>query len=231
MSIDLFIDIETIPCQREGIREHLADRIDPPGNMTKAETIAKWEEEKKPEAVEAAYRGTALDGTFGEVIVIGWAIDDGPAHTFSREVGHSEAILLGGSLSAFDELRKAGPGQWNEIRWVGHNILGFDLRFLWQRCVINRVRPSVKIPHDARPWDSDRVFDTKLAWAGVQRQSVASMRELCPALGIEDHDTIDGSQVWDHIQAGDMDTVVEHCKQDVEKTRELFKRMTFQGES
>lgn len=42
------LDIETIPAQRDDIREYVASKVTHPGNISKAETIAKWNEEKPP---------------------------------------------------------------------------------------------------------------------------------------------------------------------------------------
>src|SRR3546814_4351137 len=49
--------------------------------------------------------------------------------------------------------------------FIGHNITGFDLRFILQRAVILGVQPPLNIPFGARPWD-ESVFDTMTQWAG-----------------------------------------------------------------
>lgn len=106
----------------------------------------------------------------------------------------------------------------------------FDLRFLFQRTVMLRMHPSVILPYDARP-GSDRIFDTMEAWSGWRNR--ISLDRLCKAfdiptkgseLGGED---IDGSKVWDYIAAGRAREVAEYCKADVERVREVCKRLTF----
>jgi hypothetical protein len=50
----IVIDIETLPTDREDVKQMIAAGITPPGSMKKPETIAKWEAEQKPAAVEEA---------------------------------------------------------------------------------------------------------------------------------------------------------------------------------
>ncbi|MDP3408109.1 hypothetical protein [Bosea sp. (in: a-proteobacteria)] len=78
----LYLDIKTIPSQRPGIRDEIAATITPPGNISKAETIAAWEAEKKPALVDEAYAKTAYDGAAGHVVAIAYGIDDGNEATW-----------------------------------------------------------------------------------------------------------------------------------------------------
>lgn len=73
----LYLDIKTIPSQRPGLREEIAATIQPPGNISKAETIAAWEAEKKPGLVDEAYAKTAFDGATGHLLSLAFAIEDG----------------------------------------------------------------------------------------------------------------------------------------------------------
>ena len=50
----LYLDAETLPSHDPAIREQIAGEIKPPGSMKKAETIAAWEAEEKPAAIEKA---------------------------------------------------------------------------------------------------------------------------------------------------------------------------------
>lgn len=217
----LYIDIETIPCQRDGIWDEIAASVDPPANMSKAETIAKWEADKKPDVVDEKYRRTALDGTLGEIVVIGCAIDDRPAFAEYRDLSVTESDFLSDALQLLaDHLSDRSP------TWVGHYITGFDLRFIWQRCVINNVAPPLKIPHNAKPWDS-QIFDTKTEWSGISGNSTSNLDALCKAMGMPGKGDIDGSKVWDYVKEGRVEEVAEYCKADVDRTRELHRRMTF----
>jgi len=118
------IDIETIPGQNPLIRQDIADTIKHPGNISKQETIDKWVTEKKEAAVNEAWRKTALNATKGELLCFGYAFDDNEPEHISRTLEQSEFSLL----CAINDV--IGGQIKNTELWVGHNITGFDLRFL-----------------------------------------------------------------------------------------------------
>jgi predicted PolB exonuclease-like 3'-5' exonuclease len=221
--MNLYIDIETIPDQSKDARSVIEQSISHPANMSKPETIEKWRQEQLPALVEEQYRKTGLDGTVGEIICIGYAFDDEPAECIGRHVGGSEEVLLREFVKVISDRKFAKQGQPEQITWIGHNIAGFDLRYIWQRCVVNGVK--IFIPYDAKPWSSN-VFDTLYHWTGINKAG-GSLDRICKAMGLEGKGDIDGSQVWPLVQAGEYDKVFEYCKSDVEKTRQLHKRMTF----
>lgn len=209
-------DIETIPGQRPGIREEIAAAMTHPGNMSKPETIAAWEKEQKPGLVEAAYARAGLNGSTGEVWCIAWAFDDGPVECSSRvdlNAGSEKGVLT-------DFYTAIPPGR---HCFVGHFISGFDLRFLWQRSVVCGVKPPRYIPFDAKPW-GEEIFDTMVKWAG---KGSISQDNLCKVLGLPVKDGMDGSQVWGLVQKGEFTTVAEYCRGDVQRVREIYKRMQF----
>lgn len=221
----LYVDIETIPDQREGAMELIAASIFPPGNYTKPDTIAKWEEEKKPALVEEAWRKTALNGAEGELLCASLAWDDEPPQNFMRKLGESEADLLveinGFLKSGFERRNNRLP------TWVGHYITGFDLRFLFHRHVVNQIKPAIHLPYDAKPW-SDRVFDTKVEWSGLSGYTgSSSMTALCRAFGIDGKGDIDGSKIWDAVLEGRYQDIADYCDDDVNRARIFHKRLTF----
>lgn len=215
----LFIDIETIPGQGMGVYKEIAAGIAPPGNITKPESIERWMQEKAPEKIDHEWRKTSLDGTQGEVAVVSWAMDEDEVQCLARDyrARGSERELL---EELWTRLKEENP-----VLWVGHYLTEFDLRFLWQRSVINRVPPSVPIPYDQGAYGRD-VFDTMTAWAG--RRGSIKLEALCKALGIDTgNDGMDGSQVWDYVKEGRVSEVAEYCKRDVAAVREAYRRMTF----
>lgn len=225
--MQFFLDIETVPGQAPGLKDEIARGITPPGNYSKPDTITKWEAETKPGLVEEAWRKTALDGSRGEIVCIGWAVDDGPARTRQRTLMTSERALLDEWFKAAAVGMAASHGRLP--CWIGHNVRDFDLRFLFQRAVVLGLRPPFALPHDARP-GSDAVFDTMTAWAGVGNR--ISLARLCAALGLPPKKLIggedmDGSKVWDLVKAGRIDDVAGYCREDVERARLLYRRLTF----
>jgi hypothetical protein len=219
----IFLDIETIPSQDEAVYAEIQDEVQPPANMKKAETIERWEAEEKPAAVEERWRKTALSGDRGEVVAIGWAVDDSPIHVAHRSLNEPESQVLADFFEIIGEHTNQ-PGKPATPQWVGHNVKDFDLRFLFQRAVVTGIKPSVPLPHDARP-GAKEVFDTMTAWAGFGNR--ISLDRLCTALGIPGKDGMDGSVVWDYIRDGREDEVAEYCRADVERTRQVFHRLTF----
>lgn len=223
--MEITIDLETIPTQRADLKELIFKDISPPGNITKPESIEKWIAEKKPAVIEEKYRATALNGAYGEIVCIGWAFGDEEPQCLYRDLHESEeAILYEFSKIVYDKVFGV-KGQPQILKWIGHYLSGFDLRFLWQRYVINKHQPLFKIPYDAKPW-ADNIFDTKIEWTGLTGKG-GKLDEICRIFGYEGKGDIDGSKVWDYVKAGKIEEVAEYCKDDVIKSRLIYNRMTF----
>lgn len=240
--MNITIDIETIPAQRPDImadiRETKQAELDAAiaaVKYKKQETIDEWIANEKPKqiqalrdsfdaSVEEAYRKTGLDGSFGNVCVIGFAFDDGPVQLIS-------SLNESSVLSAFNEALDPIPS--SEIFKtcvIGHNVVAFDLRFLAQRYIVNGIKPHPVIARaaQAKPWDIDKVFDTSSQWTGSASTRI-SLDKLCKALSIPTpKDGITGATVWDAIKEGRIEEVAAYCAKDVKATREAYKRMTFQ---
>lgn len=214
----LFLDIETIPAQSDAIRAHIASTIKPPTTMKKAETIEAWEKEAKAAAVEEAIAKTALDGTYGQICCIGMAFDREAVTTVSWpsiECGNERELL-----QWFAQFIATSKGNVPVI--VGHNVVSFDIRFIWQRAMVNGVRLPSWFPRDPKPWGNE-AFDTMTAWAG-QRGTI-SLDRLCTALGLPGKDDIDGSMVGKLWAEGKHKEIAAYCKADVERVRSVFRKM------
>lgn len=223
--MNLYLDIETIPDQSQGALETYLEGIAPPGNYKKQESIDKWMAENAVNEAEKEWRKTSLNGTKGEIISIGLAIDNDEPIIISRTLNEGEDEMLK-ALMNFLEHTFMKKGAFRKPVWVGHYITGFDLRFIWQRCVVNNVRPVISIPFEAKPW-GDEVYDTCLKWTGLKGNSSGSLDDMSKAFGLQGKDGMDGSKVWDAIKAGEYEKVFDYCKQDVELTRSIYKRMNF----
>ena len=244
--MDFYCDIETIPDQSEGALEEVLEAIEAPAAMKKAETIEAWHNGEgkyagvKLQAAETEWKKTGLSGTRGEIICISFALGDRDVINVGRTTEEAEASLLKDFFAAVEyELQaiaddsRIGGGYAPKIskkisKWIGHNITGFDLRFLWQRCVLNNVKPPFEIPYKAKPWDNT-VFDTMVEWAGLHGKD-KSQDAICKAMGYDGKGDIDGSKVWDYAKAGRYQEIYDYCDDDVEKVRLMHKRMTFTGE-
>jgi len=109
--------------------------------------------------------------------------------------------------------------------FVGHNILDFDLRFIYQRSVIHQIKPSRDIPFTR--FRNAPIYDTMQEWSKWGREHV-SLDSLAKALGIPSpKENLDGSKVYPYYRAGKLAEIVEYCKRDVDSVRQVYKRLTF----
>jgi len=224
----IFIDIETIKTDNQAIIDDIAEGVTHPGNIKKAESIEAWNKDKKPQAVADAVAKTSFDGGAGQIIAFSCAVDDGEILSLWRNKDKSEADLLN-EINEVLSKSLLYSGQNSKVvrpaTWVAHNGTGFDFRFLWKRFIVNNIRPCVKIPYDAKPWSND-VYDTMTEWGGFGSDR-KSMDFVCKALGIEGKGDMDGSKVGAAWEAGEYDKIGLYCGDDVDKLRQIWKRMTF----
>lgn len=219
----IVLDIETIPTQRDDLKAYIAKTVTHPGNISKAETIAKWNEESRPAAIVEAVEKTSFDGAFGQVVCVGIAVGDAEPVSIASL---TERELL---LDVNDVLEAVKPSDYLTTSIVGHNVSAFDLRFLLQRYIVNQIKPHGLIVRaaQAKPWESEKVYDTMVQFAGHGKS--ISLDKLCLALGLPGKGDITGADVWPMVQAGKLAEVADYCADDVRKTRNVFKRMTFQA--
>lgn len=209
----IFLDIETIPTQDAYIIEQISKDIKPPAQMKKAETIAEWEKTEKQNAINEAVGKTGLDGCYGQIVCIGYAIDDGEVTSIAHK--NEKKILEMFFYDANAQIQN----------YCGHNLTAFDLRFIFHRAVINNVKPPMGFPINAKSWDS-AIFDTMTYWAGHGNR--ISLDKLSRALCLQGKDD---SFTWEDVLpaylAGDFGAISEYCEKDVALTREVYKRLTF----
>jgi len=217
----IFLDIETVPQQPENeAKATIAETIEAPGTMKKAETIADWHDGAgkyagvKDAAIEEAYRKTSFDGAKGEICSIAWG-DDKEIFSASRDSFAGEGPLL--------EFFLEKVGAFTTNYFIGHNIR-FDLKFLYHRCIINRISDKHAFHFGGR--HNTDFYCTMEAWAGFKER--ISQDNLCKALGIEGKpDDIDGSKVWDHYKEGKIARIEEYNRYDVETVRQIYNRLNF----
>lgn len=210
----IYLDIETIPTQNTEYQAYVCENLKAPSNYKNEETIAKWLEENKGEAVNK----TALDGTFGEIAVIGVAINDEDPVLFYREDWQSVDREVD-ILTRFNDFLREKASKCKTVpQFIGHNIAKFDDRFIFQRSVISGVKPYYTASRQ-------NTYDTMTEWAGYG--GTVSLDKLCKVLDIEQKGEIDGSKVWQYVQDGKIAEVAEYCAKDVERVRQIYKRMNF----
>jgi hypothetical protein len=223
----IFFDIETLPSLLPGVRAEFIAAVQAPAKYSKPESIAEWLRENREAEGESAWLKTSFDGGVGHVCCIALAVDDGPARSYQVPADgygnrNHEAELL---MAFFSDLADIGRSV-----LVGHNVIGFDLPFIWKRCMVLGIKPPSWFPRNPSKYSSEMVRDTMLLWDQEQRHG-GSMDRICKLLGIPGKGGITGADVWPMVEAGDIEGVAAYCRADVERTRLMFKRMTFADES
>jgi DNA polymerase elongation subunit (family B) len=225
------MDIETLtlPDYRERVGPQL-EKMLKLGNM-RLEQQQRYLEDIAIEE-ERCYQLGSLSATSGRVLSI--AVHEGPVAGFDFGVEQRPREVVFGinadgeeqdekkSLQAFLEFMNNFDCDTDEI--VGHNLLGFDLPFIFQRCVVNGIsaRPFV----DLGEYRVRGVFDTMHAWwLGAKR--FVSLDDIAWALGIESSKTAtaEGSKVFELYQAGKLAEIREYNLNDVRVTRKVYERM------
>jgi hypothetical protein len=206
MMTRIFVDIETLPPNKEDLL-----RFPKVCNCT-----------------EDQFRKLALTGDYGRVLAIGIIIERDDQIISSGVLGRERQSLLfhldeRRTLRAFWRLLKAFKPERDII--VGHNIISFDLPFIYKRSVINRVNPSVELcfaRYRSRP-----LFDIMCEWNKWDMKKFISLDELARILGLESskRDGLDGARVYDRFCEGCHQEIADYCMRDVRVTREIYYRM------
>ena len=219
----LILDIETVGTSRQDVIDYIATNVKPPATFKKPESIAAWYKEQGPEAIAEAVAKTGLDGAFGQVVCIGYQTGELPTQLIygfdEKELLTRFNIMIDNDVQAKDQVATTV---------VGHNVAGFDLRFLMQRYIVNGIKPHALIRRaaEAKPWEGEKVFDTMIQFAGIGNR--ISLDKLCLSLSIPSpKGDMDGPMVNQYVAEGRLVEVASYCKKDVEATKAVFERLTF----
>jgi len=228
------IDIETValPAFRERTAAQL-ERTFRLGKM-RLEQQQRYLEDIAAEE-ERSYQLGSLSAISGRVLAIAVHVGAIAGTNFPEQLptGNQEYVFgidaLGNEqpeqevLQAFLTLFKDFDCESDEI--VGHNILGFDLPFIFQRCLVNKlvVRPFVTLGD----FDVHGVFDTMRRWWFGDRRGRVSLDDLAWALGLETSksEAVEGSKVFELYQRGQLLEIREYNLRDVRLTRQVYERM------
>ena len=229
--MNIFLDLETIPAQPEDtIKAEISKNINAPATMSKPETIQDWHEGKgkyvgaKDAAIEKAYRDTSFNGAEGRIISAAFATETSKPVALSGDYqSNDEPKIINWLFGSIAELLKKQKHSTQPF-FIGQFVAGFDLKFLFHRCVILGIKPPFPLPFNGR--HGKDFYCTQQAWAGFGGRM--SQDNLCKALGIKGKpDDIDGSKVWDFVKAGKVERVAEYNCDDVEKVRAIYQRINF----
>ena len=123
--MNVFIDIETLPTEDDETIAVLRENAKAPGNLKDPDKIAAAKEAD----FQKKWKATALDGTYGTIACICWAIERWPANELNVNEAGNEKRLVEAFFSRLKlALDESGP---RLPVFIGHNV-GFDLKFLWR---------------------------------------------------------------------------------------------------
>lgn len=225
----IVLDIETIPSQIDGALEDIANELQPPANYKKEESIDRW----RAENAEDVLHKTALLDTrtrfHGELVFI---------RAMQYTMIDYQTVRLDKN---FSQLRKDGDDgelellsnftywldEWREPTLIGHNLIDFDLRFLWHRaCALNYHKwdwarfLQTRVP--------GRIYDTMREWCGYR--SMISLYNLAGQLGLSLREPPCSSEsiarLWTRREPGWQTMIEAKADYDVFLTSDCWLKMT-----
>ncbi len=226
------LDIETLALP--GFRDRVGPKLEKEYKLgfMRLEQQQRYLEDIAAEE-ERVYQLGSLNATSGRVLSI--AVHVGPVPGFeiegltTNQSEHAFGINADGieqeeprALTDFLALMSDFDPECDLV--VGHNIINFDLPFIFQRCLANNI--AVKPFIDLSEFHVRGVYDTMRGWWLGGRNRVA-MDDVAWALGIESSKTgeVEGSKVFELYQAGKLAEIREYNLNDVRVTRKVYERM------
>lgn len=227
----VYIDIETLPPsdeERDLITPSMLRKLE---RRRRREDASNCEDEQ---CSDEEFRRLALFGEYGRVVCIGVIIETDGVETLRGVFGRdrkTEQFHLdeARTLRAFWKFMHDFNPRRDLI--VGHNVLDFDLPFIYKRSMIQRVAATVRL-NFAR-YRSQPIFDTMKEWAHWDMRRHISLVDLAGVLkvGMAKTEGMSGKLVYEQICAGRHAEVAAYCLQDVEVVREVHRCMCFEAES
>ena len=200
--IKLFLDIETIPCDEK--------------DKDKFIEVLKSKKANGKKDAEQIWADMGLDGTFGRIFCIAYIKDNGVTQEKDIISGDEKEVL-----QKFWEVAR------DVALFIGHNVMDFDLPFIYQRSTILGVKPSQTLIF-AR-YRNEPIFDTMREWTKWDMKKSVKLDTLARVFGYPtSKDSMDGSMVWQAYRDGKLDEICKYCMKDVELNRQVYYRMIYQ---
>ncbi len=229
----IFLDVESLPPpeeRRSMIKPEVVRKLCRKNNLA-SRNEQEAEQGSASLCTDEQFRLLALHAEYGRVLSIGLIVEHDWQVVHCGLLGRERSsgrfhLDEARTLRAFWKLLKGFNVGCDLI--IGHNVMDFDLPFLYKRSCINRVHPSILFSF-AR-YKSAPIYDTMREWAHWNPQaphiSLVHLAEILN-VGMTKTEGMDGSRVYDEFMAGNHDLVAEYCLQDVRMTRSIYYRMVF----
>lgn len=182
-------------------------------------------------SADEQFRLLSLHAEYGRVLAVGVIIEEDWRVIRHGVLGRDRTTGLfhldeARTLRGFWKLLKGFNARRDLI--VGHNVMDFDLPYLYKRSRINRVLPGVLF-NFAR-YRNAPIFDTMREWTHWSPQAgYISLTDLADVLKVEAAklDGMDGGRVYDEFMLGNHELIADYCLQDVKVARAVYYRMMF----
>lgn len=200
--IKMFFDIETLPSADEHREAHVE--------------ILRKRKSNGDRHDDDIHGDTSFEGTFGRLCCIGIIKEDEKGIIQKEVFSGDEKTILHNFWRAAN----------NVHRFVGHNIWAFDLPFIYKRSIINGVKP---IPLNFARYRNIPIYDTMMEWELWNMMKSQKLDTLAKVLGLPtSKDEMDGSMVAEYFKQGRIEEICKYCMKDVELTRKVYYKMTFE---
>lgn len=209
----IILDIETgpLPVSRREFLRPSPDSIKTGNLKDPAKIAAKLAE---AQADFESGDGAALDAMSGRVLLVGMLIGESCVQIHDDD----ESALL---RRTWDLLESNRPD-----RIVGHNVIGFDARFLVRRSFALGVGVPGNLLDDLHRYAPDIWTDTMHMWGAGDRKEMISLANLCGAMGIASPKGghINGGNFALNWDAGNRDACLDYNRADMEAVAAIYER-------
>ena len=208
--MNIYLDTETIPAHKPEVIAWLAAK--------------SMKDGKDSDAALKALRDTSLSPVLGELAVVAYAIDDNEPTVWTRDMDdpHGERRLVAAVAQDLWDMHDDVGGFPRALHHVVAHNAAFDRTVLRTRAMVYGVSLPPQI-HALRmkPWDSP--WYCTMDALRVDRGG-PSLDAACAAFGVGLlKGDIDGSKVWDYVEAGRIDEVAAYCADDVRRVRAVYR--------
>lgn len=213
MTTILYLDIETAAADPGTFDP---GEIKAPATYKDPEKIAAYIEE----AIKEAHGKTSFDVHRGRLLCVGLAVgNDAPTVAYDATLTETPRILSAVHAACLDA-SKRGNGRFSIC---GHNVAGFDIKWLWRLAIKHRHPLANILPY--RKW-GDGLIDTMAMWSQTDPRDMVKLDTIARFLGLEGKEPgMNGAEVWPAYLRGEHDRIAAYCAKDVALTRAIHLRM------
>ena len=220
----VFLDIETV--RRNDVLELDTEEF----NAWKYQNAREYPNATDVELQEMYVNKAALFPEFAKIVCISVGRIDGKSLKVRTYSNKNEEVLLQEFNKDLSLVTDAQP----RTKLCGHAVIGFDVPFIYKRCIVNGVTPNDLLDTAGeKPWTvTEFLIDTKDLWKGTSFRP-SSLAVIAMALGVpspkDDISGADVGRVFYSGEEGSLERIARYCEKDVLTTANVLRRMRFES--